>query len=221
MLIHTTSELNILKSNIVYSSPLCLPSTVGVHSHLGQEGSLSYKLWSVQHGTTLHEQKMQYFVLMFCISFVCAGYCMTFASLHPVFLRQDELRDKSQVSRYCCRCRIPECESTEATFNPEWLQNAVPFHQHDARSVPRRCLRFASRNLSLLSDDTERNVTFCSSESFDNHSVFRCDEWVYAGEETTVLREVRYTCMHSCTRSCFWSGPLNQRPQCCATHRDI
>jgi hypothetical protein len=92
------------------------------------------------------------------------------------------------------RCRIPECEGTEATFNPDWIQNAVPFHQHDARPVPRRCLRFASRNLSLLSDDTERNVTFCSPESFDNHSVFRCDEWVYDGEETTVLREWGLTC---------------------------
>jgi len=139
----------------------------------------------------LREQKMQYFVLNFCISFVCAKYCTTLVSLHPLFSWQEKFHDKSQISLYCCRCRIPECEGTEATFNPDWIQNAVPFHQHDARSVPRRCLRFASRNLSLLSDDTERNVTFCSPESFDNHSVFRCDEWVYDGEETTVLREVR------------------------------
>lgn len=111
--------------------------------------------------------------------------------LHSVLWWQVKLHVKSQVSLYCFRCRIPECEGTEATFNPDWLQNAVPFHQHDARSVPRRCLRFASRNSSLLRDDTERNVTSCSPESFDNRSVFRCDEWVYDGDETTVLREVR------------------------------
>ncbi|GFG35022.1 hypothetical protein Cfor_08504 [Coptotermes formosanus] len=92
------------------------------------------------------------------------------------------------------RCRIPECDSMEATFNPDWLQHAVPFHKHDGRSVPRRCLRFASRNFSLLSENTGRNLSSCSPESFDNHSVVRCDEWVYAGEETTVLREWDLTC---------------------------
>jgi hypothetical protein len=138
-----------------------------------------------------NEHKMQYFVLKYCISFVCVEYFMTLASLHSVFFWQEKLHDKTQVSCYCCRCRIPECEGTESTFNPDWLQNAVPFHEHDARSVPRRCLRFAFRNLSLLADDTERNVSSCSPESFDNHSVVRCDEWVYAEEETTILREVR------------------------------
>ena len=144
---------------------------------------------------------------------------MTLVSFHSVFLWQQKLHDQSQVSVYCCRCRIPDCDSTEATFNPDWLQNAVPFHQHDSRPVPRRCLRFAPRNLSLLSDNSEQNVTSCSPESFDNHSVIRCNEWVYAGEETTVLREVRYKCTHTCV-CMLRPGPLNPRPRCYATRGD-
>jgi hypothetical protein len=92
---------------------------------------------------------------------------------------------------YFCRCRIPECDGTEPSFRPEWLQNAVPFHQHDGRFVPRRCRRFAPRNFSLLSENAERNDS-CSPDSFDNRSVIRCNEWVYDGEETTILREVGY-----------------------------
>ncbi|KDR22929.1 Organic cation transporter protein, partial [Zootermopsis nevadensis] len=92
------------------------------------------------------------------------------------------------------RCRIPECDGAEATFQPEWLQNAVPFHQQDSRSVPWRCRRFAPRNFSALSENSQRNYSSCSPESFDNSTVIRCDEWIYDGEETTILREWDLTC---------------------------
>jgi hypothetical protein len=95
VLTRTTSQISVLRSNRDYSPPVFLPSTLGVHSHLGQESSFSYKLWPVQHATTLHKKKMQCFVLKFCISFVCAEHCMTLASLHSVFLWHEKLHDKA------------------------------------------------------------------------------------------------------------------------------
>ncbi|XP_023709170.1 organic cation transporter protein isoform X4 [Cryptotermes secundus] len=92
------------------------------------------------------------------------------------------------------RCRIPGCDGKEATFRPDWLQNAVPFYQHDGRSVPRRCLRYEPRNSSFLSENAELNDSSCSPESFDNNSVTSCEGWVYDGEETTILREWDLTC---------------------------
>jgi hypothetical protein len=98
---------------------------------------------------------------------------------------------------YFCRCRIPGCDGKEATFRPDWLQNAVPFYQHDGRSVPRRCLRYEPRNFTFLSENTELNDSSCSPESFDNNSVISCEGWIYDGEETTILREVGYNIVHS------------------------
>ncbi|XP_069690613.1 organic cation transporter protein-like [Periplaneta americana] len=95
------------------------------------------------------------------------------------------------------RCRIPDCDGRQTTFQPSWLQNAVPFHMHDGRFVPRRCLRFSPRNATILIDNslyTEQNVSSCSPDVFDNSSTTRCHEWVYDGDETTILREWDITC---------------------------
>jgi hypothetical protein len=104
---------------------------------------------------------------------------------------------------YILRCRIPDCDGKETTFLPDWLHHAVPFHQHDARSVPQRCLRFAPHNSSFFSENTGRNDSSCSPEDFDNRSVIRCNEWVYDGEEATILREVGNTVIHLYIRGPF------------------
>jgi hypothetical protein len=88
-----------------------------------------------------------------------------------------------------CRCRIPECDGEDDSFLPDWLQDAVPFEDRDSQSRPVRCLRFTPRNIST-SLDSRSNDSVCSSEMFDRNNNIRCQEWVYDGEETTIVNEV-------------------------------
>jgi hypothetical protein len=185
MLKPTTSEISVLRNNTVYFLLCYFLRRLGfipigyrkVHGKYRMEQDYT----NIKCGTLFQSIAFPSFVLN-------TSWRWFLSTLYSCGKKRHH---KTSVSHFCCRCRIPECEGTEATFYPDWLQNAVPFHQHGARYVPRRCLRFASRNLSLLGDDTEGNVSSCSPESFDNRSFVRCDEWVYAEEETTILREVR------------------------------
>jgi hypothetical protein len=139
-----------------------------------------------------------------------ASFLRRYITFRSFFLSPEvfhaEGRFPFQTSMFFCRCRIPECDGTEASFQPDWLRNAVPFRQHDARSVPWRCRRFAPRNSSLLSENAERNDSSCSPQNFDNSSVIRCDAWVYDGEETTILREVGCAVKHLCWPTCRFVG---------------
>ncbi|XP_021942807.1 organic cation transporter protein-like isoform X1 [Zootermopsis nevadensis] len=87
-----------------------------------------------------------------------------------------------------CRCRIPECDGEEDSFCPNWLQDAVPFEGPDSQSRPVRCLRYTPRNISTPFDEE------CSSDMFDRNNNVRCQEWVYNGEETTIVNEWNITC---------------------------
>ncbi|KDR22927.1 Solute carrier family 22 member 21, partial [Zootermopsis nevadensis] len=69
-----------------------------------------------------------------------------------------------------------------------WLQDAVPFEGPDSQSRPVRCLRYTPRNISTPFDEE------CSSDMFDRNNNVRCQEWVYNGEETTIVNEWNITC---------------------------
>ncbi|XP_069682753.1 organic cation transporter protein-like isoform X2 [Periplaneta americana] len=87
------------------------------------------------------------------------------------------------------RCRIPECDTDSSSFRPNWLQNAVPFEE----STPSRCLRFEHQNVSSFrSRSNERSN--CTSEMFNQQRTIKCYDWVYDGEETTILNEWGLTC---------------------------
>ncbi|KAJ9576876.1 hypothetical protein L9F63_006547, partial [Diploptera punctata] len=78
---------------------------------------------------------------------------------------------------------IPECDGDDTRYRPSWLENAVPFYDRDAQKVPEPCLRFEPQNFSLV-----------TLELSMNYSLFKCQEWVYDGEETTILKEWNLTC---------------------------
>lgn len=74
-----------------------------------------------------------------------------------------------------CRCRINECESVSSTdFNPNWIQNAVPFDDNN----PSKCYRY-----------TFLNNTECLANSFDSN-IYRCDEFMYNTKDKTLVNEV-------------------------------
>jgi hypothetical protein len=98
--------------------------------------------------------------------------------------------NKRAVTISQCRCRIAECEGQQDVFRPDWLQNAVPFEQHDSQLRPTRCLRFSPRNISALFSETYNSSSHCPLEMFDREDEIRCQNWVYDGDEITVVNEV-------------------------------
>lgn len=77
-----------------------------------------------------------------------------------------------------CRCRINECETVSSTdFNPNWIQNAVPFDN----DKPSKCYRYNFLN----NTDTE-----CIANSFDKSDINRCYEFIYNTKDKTLVNEV-------------------------------
>ncbi|KAK5650230.1 hypothetical protein RI129_001259 [Pyrocoelia pectoralis] len=74
------------------------------------------------------------------------------------------------------RCEIPGCESTPSN---NWLQNAIPF----VNDQPAKCTRF----LYL-------NSTDCNYLDFNRSVLERCDKYVYATTETTILHDFNLHC---------------------------
>lgn len=86
------------------------------------------------------------------------------------------------------RCLVPECDSKNSTllkYEPVWLPNAVPYHE----SKPRKCLRYRPLKNASQSDKME-----CSANLFDRTSTETCSEWVYSGNEQTIVREFNIMC---------------------------
>jgi len=74
-------------------------------------------------------------------------------------------------------CFIPECEELEeASYVPNWLQIAIPF----SNGKPATCNRYESIRLT----------TECDAGHFNQSSIYRCDKFVYATQEKSILNEV-------------------------------
>ncbi|CAH2003631.1 unnamed protein product [Acanthoscelides obtectus] len=82
------------------------------------------------------------------------------------------------------RCYIPECEKSplNASYNPDWLLEFVPFQDKS----PSRCLRYASVNTSI----SRRESPACSKESVLQNMTVRCDQFVYQKKEITIVHDV-------------------------------
>lgn len=85
---------------------------------------------------------------------------------------------------YLYRCRIPECDSFEKpTLNADWLVHAMP-----SSTDPRRCSRYAPRNVSEI-PDTGGQLGTCSPDFFDQNVTIGCEEWVF-GNGSSIVKEV-------------------------------
>lgn len=60
---------------------------------------------------------------------------------------------------------------------PNWLHNAVPF----SNGKPASCNRYES----------DRLTTTCEAGNFNQSNVYRCDRFIYATDEKSILNEVR------------------------------
>lgn len=74
-------------------------------------------------------------------------------------------------------------------YNPNWLQYAVPL---DSNNVSEKCTRyqFVGGNENIDSNGVQGRR--CDEGSFNQSHTFRCDEFIFLGDEVTVLNEVRH-----------------------------
>lgn len=83
------------------------------------------------------------------------------------------------------RCRVPECEGADSTeFDAPWVEWAVPMEERTNGRLPMRCERFVP-----LSNDNDT----CWEHDFSN-ATQRCHDWVFKGDEITIVREWEITC---------------------------
>lgn len=92
------------------------------------------------------------------------------------------------------RCKIPECDVTDRDgrieFQPAWLPLAVPF-DNDASGMPDRCSRY--RPIDAETAVLRRNGSakaVCPATAFNQSTVMRCDEFVFASDEVTIVNAV-------------------------------
>nr|XP_023012269.1 solute carrier family 22 member 3-like [Leptinotarsa decemlineata] len=78
------------------------------------------------------------------------------------------------------RCLIPECENTsDTTYNPEWLEHFVPY-QHN---FPSSCSRYTLTN----------NQTCLSQEILSNETI-QCNEFIFQREESAIVHDFSIFC---------------------------
>ncbi|XP_027842262.1 solute carrier family 22 member 21-like [Aphis gossypii] len=86
------------------------------------------------------------------------------------------------------RCKIPECDKEESTYEPEWLRFTMPY-KNDTNQ-PRKCQRYAALSGPLV------NGTRCSSDGFNVSVVEWCYDngWVFEDFEETIGTEFGLMC---------------------------
>nr|CAD7445168.1 unnamed protein product [Timema bartmani] len=112
------------------------------------------------------------------------------------------------------RCKVPECDTVDPEYAPEWLPHAVPYQESSqgkevsatlstqsmrqsgiphavpyqessqGKEVASRCFRFAAEG----SNETEGD--FCPKSLFSNHTI-TCEEWVFDPREASIASENR------------------------------
>lgn len=89
---------------------------------------------------------------------------------------------------YFLRCEIPQCDTKDSSYNPDWLQSAVPFK--DDLKEPQKCLRYRYSMLQNNNDTDAVVAGTCSPKAFDINFKEKCDKWVFGETETTIVNDV-------------------------------
>lgn len=96
---------------------------------------------------------------------------------------------------YRFRCEIPQCDTNDSPYNPDWLKSAVPF-QTDPEE-PQKCLMY---HYSMPQNNSGTHVTAnstCSPEAFDINSEEKCEKWVFGENELTIVNDVSQHAMNN------------------------
>lgn len=78
------------------------------------------------------------------------------------------------------RCKIPECDLNSSSYNTDWLEFTVPFKD----GKPSECYRYEA-NID--------NPT-CTADNFNQSSAILCNDFIYKGDEKTIVNEWDLTC---------------------------
>nr|CAD7429241.1 unnamed protein product [Timema monikensis] len=86
------------------------------------------------------------------------------------------------------RCKVPECDTVDPEYAPEWLPHAVPYQENThGKEVASRCFRFAAKRSNETGGDS------CPKSLFSNHTI-TCKEWVFDPQEASIASEFQLTC---------------------------
>jgi len=85
------------------------------------------------------------------------------------------------------RCEIPQCDTKNPSYNPDWLNQAIPFNEN--YNEPYKCLMYRYVALTTNSTDISANST-CKPESFNLSSKKKCNKWVFGETERTIVNDV-------------------------------
>lgn len=81
------------------------------------------------------------------------------------------------------RCKIPECDNSSNTYDPDWLKYAIPNKNNKLSS----CYQYKYIENSTTNDQ-------CSIENFNHLEEIRCNDFIYNGTEKTIVNEWNITC---------------------------
>lgn len=92
---------------------------------------------------------------------------------------------------YCFRCEIPQCDTKDSTYNPNWLKSAVPFKTDPFE--PQKCLMYHYSVPQNNSGTYAIVNSTCNPEAFDTHFEKKCEKWVFDESELTIVNDVSRT----------------------------
>lgn len=90
---------------------------------------------------------------------------------------------------YSYRCEIPQCDTDNPLYHPEWLNQTIPFNKKS--NEPSKCLMY--RYVSQTTNDTDiSGNSMCKRGSFNVNSEKKCNKWVFSGTERTIVNDVSH-----------------------------
>lgn len=85
------------------------------------------------------------------------------------------------------RCEIPQCDTNNPSYNPEWLNQTIPYNK--IANEPYKCLMY--RYVSQTTNGTVISAnSMCREGSFNVSSKKKCNKWVFDEMERTIVNDV-------------------------------
>lgn len=84
------------------------------------------------------------------------------------------------------RCEIPQCDTIDSTYNPDWLRYTIPFRKDS--NEPQKCLKY--RFVQKINETDDFTNDTCVPSDFDINSQEKCNKWVFGETERTIVNDV-------------------------------
>ncbi|XP_015363439.1 PREDICTED: solute carrier family 22 member 5-like [Diuraphis noxia] len=90
------------------------------------------------------------------------------------------------------RCEIPICDADNPSYNPDWLNLAIPFNEKSNEHY--KCLMYHHVSRTVNMTNISANSTSCKRESFNVNSKKKCNKWVFGETERTIVNDFGIMC---------------------------